>query len=157
MIKIFGVGNILLCDDGIGVKIVEKIKDEIEKLSKDIEVIIGETDYMYCLDCINKEDIVIIVDSTYLGLKPGVISIFDFKECDRFITNSRDEHNESLLKILRKEYREVNGYLIGIEIEIIDFSLELSKTLKNEFLNISIKVFNEIKNILKRIYGEDYA
>ena len=31
MMKIFGIGNILLGDDGVGVRVVEKIKEERKK------------------------------------------------------------------------------------------------------------------------------
>ena len=40
MMKIFGIGNILLGDDGVGVRVVEKIKEEIKNISEDIDVII---------------------------------------------------------------------------------------------------------------------
>ena len=50
MIKVFGIGNILLGDDGIGVKVVEKLNESIKSIGRDIEVIIGETDYLYCLN-----------------------------------------------------------------------------------------------------------
>ena len=64
MIKVFGIGNILLGDDGIGVRVVEKIKEEIKNISEDIDVIIGETDYLYCLNQIDEDDTIVIIDST---------------------------------------------------------------------------------------------
>ncbi|HSQ88857.1 hydrogenase maturation protease [Romboutsia sp.] len=149
MIKVFAIGNILLCDDGVGVKVVDKIKDEIKSLSEDIEVIIGETDFMYCLINIEKEDFVIIIDSTYLGIEPGSITVFDFKECDKFVGDLSTQHEESLLKILRMNYREVKGCLIGIEVDVVDYSLKLSNCLSERFNCICNEVFNQIKDRLK--------
>ena len=56
MIKVFGIGNILLCDDGIGVRVAENLKEEIEALGDDIEVIIGKTDVLYCINKIEEDD-----------------------------------------------------------------------------------------------------
>ncbi|SDO72604.1 hydrogenase maturation protease [Clostridium gasigenes] len=159
MIKVFGVGNIMLCDDGIGVKVAEYIKKELEsnenielnknkELSKNIEVIIGETDFMYCLDCINKDDFVVIIDGTYFDFKPGYISKLSFEECDNLIVESRDPHGDSLLKVLRREYREINGYLIGIEIDKVDYSLDLSPKLNKEFNSICNRVLDKIKTLI---------
>ena len=152
MIKVFGIGNILLSDDGIGVRVVEKIKEEIKSISEDIDVIIGETDYLYCLNQIEEEDIVVVVDSTYLNKKPTSVSCFTFKDCDRFIRNFNSQHESSLLKALLIEKPNIKGYLIGIEISKVDFSLELTKTLNDSFNNICLGVLKYIKEIYK-----DYA
>ncbi|MEG1256758.1 hydrogenase maturation protease [Clostridium sp.] len=149
MIKVFGIGNILLCDDGIGVKVMEAIKGNIENYSGNVQVIIGETNNIYCLDQIEKDDIVIIVDSTYFSIEPGHVSTFTLDQCDSFIDYSRDIHSDSLLKILRREFREIRGYLIGIEIEKVDYSLELSRTLEDNFFNITEEVFKEIIRIVE--------
>ena len=149
MIKVFAIGNILLGDDGIGVKVMYKIQNEIKSLSKDIEVIIGETDFMYCLINIEKEDFVIIIDSSYFGIDPGRFTIFDFKVCVRFVGDLSTQHEENLLKILRINHREVKGCLIGIEVSLVDYSLKLSNCLSDRFNCICNEVFEQIKDILK--------
>lgn len=147
MIKVFGVGNILLSDDGIGVKVTEYIKDKLE-LNNNVEVIIGETDFMYCLDFIKNDDFVIIVDGTYFDLKPGYVSKLPFEECDKLIVENMDAHSDSLLKVLRREYREVKGYLIGVEIEKLDYSLDLSPKLNKQFNSICNRVLDKIRSLL---------
>ena len=152
MMKIFGIGNILLGDDGVGVRVVEKIKEEIKNISQDIDVIIGETDYLYCLSQINQDDTIVIIDSTYLDIKPGYVSYFDLKDCNRFIKYFNSQHESNLVKSILIENLNVKGYLIGIEIGKVDFSLELSKTIKDNFYNICLDVLKYIKEIYK-----DYA
>lgn len=147
MIKVFGIGNILLGDDGIGVKVVEKLKEEIENISSDINVIVGETDYLYCLNKIEEEDIVVIIDSTYLNINPGFVSYLSFKNCDRFCSNLIFQHESNLLNVLLTEKPNIKGYLIGIEVRKLEFSLELSKTLKDNFDCICLKVIKYIKEI----------
>lgn len=148
MIKIFAIGNIILGDDGIGVKVMEFIGAQLESYSKEVKVLIVGIDYIYCLNEINKEDTVILVDSTYFGIQPGRVSVLNLKECDKFISPCRDMHSENLLRVLREEYREIAGYLVGIEVEKVNYSLELSKTLKDNFSEITKKVFREIKRII---------
>lgn len=148
MIKIFAIGNIILGDDGIGVKVMEFIGAQLESYSKEVKVLIVGIDYIYCLNEINKEDTVILVDSTNFGIQPGRVSVLNLKECDKFISPCRDMHSENLLRVLREEYREIPGYLVGIEVEKVNYSLELSKTLKDNFSEITKKVFREIKRII---------
>lgn len=152
MMKIFGIGNILLGDDGVGVRVVEKIKEEIKNISEDIDVIIGETDYLYCLNQIEQDDTIVIIDSTYLDIKPGYVSYFDLKDCNRFIKYFNSQHESNLVKSILIENLNIKGYLIGIEIDKVDYSLELSKTIKDNFYNICLDVLKYIKEIYK-----DYA
>ena len=149
MMKIFGIGNILLGDDGVGVRVVEKIKEEIKNISEDIDVIIGETDYLYCLNQIEQDDTIVIIDSTYLDIKPGYVSYFDLKDCNRFIKYFNYQHESNLVKSILIENLNIKGYLIGIEIGKVDFSLELSKTIKDNFYNICLDVLKYIKEIYK--------
>ncbi len=149
MIKVFGIGNILLCDDAVGVKVLEKLLPSIKNLSPYIEGIIGETDCLFCLDCINQNDFVIIIDSTYLNINPGAISYIPFSECDKFITSSYSSHEMTLLNMLRIEHPHIDGYLIGIEINKIDFSLELSPILQSHFQSICKEILQFIEKVVK--------
>lgn len=148
MIKVFGIGNILLCDDGIGVRVAENLKEEIEALGDDIEVIIGKTDALYCINKIEEDDEVIIIDSTYFMTRPAAVTVKSLDKCDEFINYDYSPHEESLLSLLRKERRDVKGYLIGIEISHIDYSEELSKILNRKFKDICSRVYNEISEIV---------
>lgn len=148
MTKIFGIGNILLCDEGIGVKIIQNLKGKLESLGGDIEVIIGETDDFYCINKIEDYDKVIIVDSTYFMTRPGLVIVKRLEDCDEFVNYEYSVHEESLLSLLRKERRDIEGYLIGIEISHIDYSVELSKNLSKKFNAICDRVYEEIKKIM---------
>lgn len=148
MIKIIAIGNILLGDDGISIKVVEAIKNELLNTSDQVAVLIGETDFYYCLENIKSEDTVIIIDSTYFGLEPGEMTLLTLEECDRYISEFITAHGESLVNILRREYREVKGYFFGIEIASIEVSLELSEVLQGKFRNICSNINKAIKDII---------
>ena len=149
MIKVFGIGNILLCDDGIGVKVAKYLLENKHMLNRNIEVIIGETDYMYCLDNIEKGDRVIILDSTYFNIPPGMVTKTPLEKCDEFVSGDITSHDINLLKALRTEYRDIDGYLIVIEIDKIDYKLDLSEVLNEKFNDICYSVARKINKLSK--------
>lgn len=148
MIKVIAIGNILLSDDGIGVKVLENIEEDLKIYSDNIEVIVGETDCYYCIDNIEKDDFVIILDSTYFGTESGTVTVLTLEQCDKYMKNFITAHEDSLINILRHQYREIKGYLIGIEIAAIDFSLELSTVLQDKFQTICLTILKNIIHIL---------
>ena len=148
MIKVFGVGNILLGDYGIGVRVLENLKERIESLGDDVDIIIGPTDMLYCVNKIKDNDEVIIVDSTCFMTRPGLVIVKSLSECDEFINYDYSLYKESLVSILRKENRDVKGYFIGIEISNVDYSEGLSKLLKKKFKDICDRVYNEIEEVI---------
>lgn len=165
MIKIFGIGNVLLSDDGIGVRIVEHLRDKLMDLNdyykqydEEIAVIIGENDYLYCLNNIKEDDYIIIIDATCFMIKPATVTIRNLKECDEFIEGDfigeLSTHEESFLNSVRREKNNIDGWLIGIEVSKIDHSLQLSKELSKKFNFISYSVFNKIIEIINRKLSE---
>ena len=154
MIKIFGIGNILLCDDGIGVKIAEKIKEQQVFNLNEVKVFIGETNIMYCLDEIENGDFLIIIDSSYFMLKPGEVSIKSLEQCREVLGDIREDHGGNLIKNLFIYRKNIRGYLIGIEVSKVEFSLELSCELREHFNEIYEKVIGYIEDILKSINGD---
>lgn len=153
MVKVFGIGNILLKDDGIGVRLARNIKRRVDKDNiNEIEVFIGETDYLYCLENINDDEFIIILDSTYFGINPGKIIFKKLEECDKLISKEITAHETSLLSLVRLEKTNVNGYFIGIEIDSIEYSLELSNILQKRFNSIYDEVYEFIVKIAKELY-----
>lgn len=148
MIKLFGIGNILLCDDAIGVRIAEKLKSYLISKSDLIEIIIGETDFLYCLSCVEPNDRVIIIDSTYLDLPPATISFFTLSEYNKFFKSPYLAHEVTFLSMLIHDYPNISGYFIGIEIAKIDYSLTLSPLLENKLDDLCNKILGFINEII---------
>ena len=148
MIKVFGIGNTLLCDDGIGVKVAKYLLKNRHMINKNIEIIIGETDYKYCIDNIEDGDEIIIINSTYFNIPPGMITKTTLENCDEYISGDIASHDMKLLKILKTEYRKVTGYLIGIEIDKINYNLNLSERLNEKFYDICYSVVRKINKVL---------
>ena len=130
-IKIIGIGNTLMEDDGIGVYAAERIKKKISN-KKDIEVITGETDFEYCISKINEGDFIFILDASYYGKNPSELTVFklkDYRPKKSYIT----QHSLSLIDMLHLYYKNVQGYIIGIEIGRIDYKIGMSSELKSRF------------------------
>lgn len=143
-IKVVGIGNRIMKDDSIGIRVLEELQEDLGSLKT--QVIIGETDIEYTLNCINPGDYIIIVDSSFLGINPGKVSVFDLGELKEFNHKGYSMHQMSLVKILSCfPIDNIKGALITVEAGEIDFGLELSEGLNKDFQQIKMKVLDEIK------------
>ena len=132
-------------DDGIGIYVVKKIRKQL--MDSNIEVIIGETDFEYCLSLIEEGDFILLIDAAYYGKNPGEItvnSLKDYKQKKKYYT----AHNYSIVDLIKLHYKSVKGYIIGIEIKSVSFKLGLSMELENQFHIISKKVVEKIFSLL---------
>ncbi|WBW99054.1 hydrogenase maturation protease [Oceanirhabdus sp. W0125-5] len=143
--KLFAIGNPIMMDDGIGIVVAEEIQDWLSE--RDIEVIIGETDADYCMSFIKKDDFILIIDATYLNIRPGCVTTCPIRELNNDYKSVYSQHEMSLLKGLTMYGKKVNGYFIGIEIEKIQFGCQLSENLSGELQSICEKVKGEIQKI----------
>lgn len=139
--KVIAIGNILMGDDSIGIRVLEKIADSLK--SYGIDSFTGETDFEYCISLINDGDIVIILDAAMLGKKVGTISEIPIERCVDY-KDSCTEHSNSLLNMLYIYFRNIKVYVIGIEIENITYDLNISRSLELSLQEISQTVLNKI-------------
>lgn len=144
--KVIAIGNILMKDDGIGIRVAEGIRERLEKCG--IEVIIGETDFDYCASKIDEGDFLYIIDAAYSGKMPGEITVLPIEDY-RCEVNPYTQHGFSILNLLFLYYKEIRGYVIGIEINEIGYDLNLSDELKIRLDVISEKV---IQQIIKQLH-----
>lgn len=141
-VKVVAIGNQLMGDDGIGLKVAERLRRMLE--GRAIEVVVSETDTEYGLCRIEEGDVVFILDATNYGLPAGTVTACP-AGCEHGPRSVRSfTHSVSLVDLLRTQVRFVRGYFIGIEVEEIGFSLELSEELQKAFDEICIKVWHFI-------------
>ncbi|SKA80217.1 hydrogenase maturation protease [Caloramator quimbayensis] len=139
--KLIAIGNKLMGDDGIALIVADKIKEKLKDMN--IEVIIGETDFDFCLDFINKDDFIIILDSTHFNIKKGNITLLPLDSLNQS-KNFFFPHSLSLIHYLL--IYNIKGIFIGIEAENIDFTNRLSSTLSKNLDNICNNVLKVIKD-----------
>lgn len=146
MIKVIGIGNLLMRDDGIALKIIEAIKKELQQLGLGIKCIKAETDFNYALDNIEEDDFLFIIDSTDLGLECGQVTVISLEEGDNYSNNSLSVHSLSLVSLIKASNLKVAGFILGIEVKEVDFSLELSKEVNSKFNQISQSIYKVIRD-----------
>lgn len=156
-LKLFAIGNRIMGDDAIAIHIAQKLEESFKDFG--VEVIIGETDFEYCLSKIKEEDYIIIVDSTYFGIKPGTVTVNSLKDISRLNCNNSlfSQHSYSLIGMIEFFYKSIDGIVIGIEGSKFDFSLSLSKILEEDLEEISIKVKDIVFSLLTQKWSVPLA
>lgn len=160
-IKVLGVGNLLLTDEGAGIHAVEKIRELVE--SRQVEVIDGGTLGLDLLSVFEEADKVIIIDCARGGDVPGSIYRFgidNLKRTTRDLKLSMHDFNLvdviNLAEALGKKLPEIIFY--GIEPASLDWGTELTPEVKeavNEVVKLVVKeLVDELgEDILKK--GDD--
>lgn len=148
-IKCVAIGNRIMGDDSIGVKVLEELSAKIAE--EKTEVIYGETDIDYALSKINDGDLVFIIDSTYYDIAPGTVTYTPIEKAIMRQKQNDSQHQLSLINLIKIYNKSVKGYVIGIEVEKIHFSLELSKILRKNFLSICDQIYKFIAQIIRGI------
>ena len=146
MVKVFGIGNRLMMDDGIAIAVLENLKDRLMTL--DMEVTILETDIQFCFQRLNEDDFIIILDAVYSGREAGSISLCKLTEAIRSYGETSFQHDMSIFDLIQRYTKSIRGYLIGIEIGKIGFGCELSGDLKIVFNDICLNTERLLKEIV---------
>lgn len=145
MIKIIAIGNLLMGDDSIGLKIIDAIEEKLKELHLEIECIKAETDFNYALDNIQNGDFIFIIDSTLLGLECGQITKIPLSEAEKYLNNLLSIHSISLISLINRSNIEITGFILGIEVAKVEFSLDITNELKERFEKICSEVYTIIK------------
>lgn len=141
-IKVIATGNILMGDDGIGVRVGKTIKSFLG--DKGVTVIIGETDVNYCMSEVVEEDTIYVIDGIDYELDPGTVIFKPLSEVTIIDYMGYSEHQLSLIKELKITRNFKSVYLIGIQVKDVRFSLTLSDILEEKFVEICKAVLSLI-------------
>jgi hydrogenase maturation protease len=137
-IVVLGIGNRLLRDDGIGIYVVEELRDQ--DAMGNIRYVIGETDIDYCLDEIRDAEFIVIVDAARTGDNPGEVTAIPLYKATDVFTPGLSPHNLHPLDLIGYYNTDLNGILAGIGVCEIGFGLGLSRALEDKFPDILLEV-----------------
>ena len=111
---VIGVGNLLRCDDGVGIHVADKIS----QLGLGIDAIDVGLGSVEILEAMKGYDKVFIVDATVTGSKPGTVHIVEMSKGEAPL-NITHSHGVDILTTLRLGERLYDGLpevtLIGVE------------------------------------------
>lgn len=147
-ILILGVGNILLGDEGTGVRVVEKLEDEYI-FSENVELYDGGTLGLRLLDPIFESDYVIVIDIVRGGGPPGTIYRIPEKDLPKKIPYKSSLHELNMVETL--VYAEILGnhpeaVVFGIEPgEWTSWNTRMTETVRGRMDDIVAAVLEEVE------------
>ncbi len=146
-ILILGVGNILLGDEGVGVRVVEAMSEM--KLPDNVELMDGGTASIDILEYLKNRKKVIVIDAVQGGgEEPGSVYRFtpdDIKVKQLFYTSLHQTGLMESLKTLEYIGEPLKNIIIfGVEVEKLGWSLELSPKITAIVPRLIEKVLEEI-------------
>ncbi len=147
-ILVLGVGNILLGDEGTGVRVIQKLEEEYV-FSENVELYDGGTLGLKLLEPICRSDFAIVVDIVRAGGAPGTIYRIVEKDMPRKIPYKSSLHELNIVETLI--YADELGnkpetVVIGIEPgDWTSWSTSLTEPVRNRMEEFVEVVLEEIK------------
>lgn len=141
---IVGIGNLLLQDEGIGVHIIQALRDKTLPAHVDLlDMGTATMNLAFYLEGVQK---VIIVDALKAGQKPG--TIYQCRPEDLIADKEGPVSLHDLGVVESLSMSKKLGYspevvIIGVEPKTIDWGMELTEEVKKEMPNIIDAVLKE--------------
>jgi len=96
-ILVLGLGNTLLTDEQVGVRVAEWVMAAPEAATLGIRALDGGTMGLTLLVEMEDADAMVVIDAANLGAAPGTVQLFEGAEMDRFLrTRGRNPHDIGL-------------------------------------------------------------
>ena len=126
---ILGVGNLLLSDEGVGLRVVERLATTYD-LPEGVRILDGGTlglDLLYYLEGVEN---LLIVDAVEMGKEPGTLLRLEGDEVPSFLSIKMSPHQigipDMLFAARLKDLYPRNVVLWGVQPAVLDTGLELS-------------------------------
>ncbi|MDX2108382.1 MAG: hydrogenase maturation protease [Candidatus Melainabacteria bacterium] len=153
-IALVSIGNILRCDDGIGVRLLDKLSPDVKD---EVCLFKLETYSQFVLDCVAYHEVAVIVDAVRSGKQVGDVSIIDLKEM--FEYDAKLELNschgfsfyDELRLITDKSLLPDKMYFFGIEIDKVEWGEDLSKALSMRQDEINKRLEDFLKSLFLKL------
>ena len=126
---ILGLGNILLGDEGVGVRVVERLLD-LYHFPEGTQVLDGGTLALDLLPYVEDADRMVVIDAVDMRAEPGTVVRITDEEVPTFLSVKVSPHQMGLADILSAARLRglSHGELVlwGVQPEVMDTTLELS-------------------------------
>lgn len=144
---ILGVGNLLLSDEGVGVRVVERLAATYE-LPEGVQILDGGTlglDLLYYLEGV---DNLLIVDAVEMNKEPGTLLRMEGDEVPSFLSIKMSPHQigipDMLFAARLKGLYPSNVVLWGVQPAALDVGLELSPAVDSQVDVLVSKVVEQL-------------
>ncbi|WP_044469497.1 HyaD/HybD family hydrogenase maturation endopeptidase [Mannheimia massilioguelmaensis] len=131
---ILGIGNILLSDEGVGVRVVQQLEKNPNFIPH-FDIVDGGTCGMELMDSLANRDYLIIIDAVLAGKLPGEVIILKDEQVPKMFSHKISPHQLGISDVLSAlwltdEYPK-NLCLIGIQPESLEPHIGLTTTIQN--------------------------
>ncbi|MBI5587037.1 MAG: HyaD/HybD family hydrogenase maturation endopeptidase [Deltaproteobacteria bacterium] len=144
---VLGVGNILLKDEGLGVRAIEYIRERYS-VPESVSVVDGGTGGLNLLSLIRDFDHIIIVDAVAPRTTPGALYRIPGKMLPKsppLMTTAHQLGVSDMLAIADLEGYDPDVVVIGMEPKEISVSLELSSVIREKLPEVAEMVAKELE------------
>jgi len=135
-IAVFGIGNILLSDDGIGVHAINRLREEYT-FPDSVELIDGGTKGLDLLPLFENRDKILIIDAANFRKEPGTIDMIEGDNIPSFLSTKLSVHQiglpDTLFAAKLMDIIPAEMCLVGIQPKSMETSTELSEEVRNQF------------------------
>lgn len=146
-VLVLGIGNLVMSDDGVGVKVVQKLQREYH-FAETVEIMDGGTLGLDLLPKLEGVERLIVVDAVETGEKPGTCVRLVGEELPIALETKVSPHQMGLKDLL--SVAELIGHapremvLIGVQPGSIEMGIELTP-------EVEAKVDSMLQNILNEL------
>lgn len=148
-ITVLGVGNLLLRDDGIGVHVINTLRNEYE-FPESVHLIDGGTKGLDLLPFFEGNDKVLIIDAVDFKREPGTIGIIKDEKIPAFLSSKLSVHQIGLPDMLFAArlmgITPPEMCLIGIQPQSIETGTELSEEIKTRFKSLLERTLQKLQD-----------
>jgi len=147
-ILVLGVGNVLMHDEGLGVRVVEHLAENYE-FSPNVEVMDGGAGGLRLTEELTTHDVVVIVDAVMNGGAPGDLYRLEGDDLKLSLTFKQSMHETDLLETMA--CCEIIGHrpncvVLGMEpLNIEGWSLDLTPPCAAAMPGLIARVLDEIR------------
>ncbi|MEK6591378.1 MAG: HyaD/HybD family hydrogenase maturation endopeptidase [Nitrospinota bacterium] len=149
-ILILGIGNILLRDEGVGVRVIERLQRDY-RFHPNIEIFNGGTAGLGILNLLEGVDYLIIVDAIDGKNQPGSLYRFKFEDIPVNQTKKFSPHQIGILETLtlKKTLDKIpDTTIIAIQPkDCNNFGMELTPEIENKIPDIINLVMKELRSL----------
>lgn len=147
-VLVLGIGNLLMCDDGVGVRVVQELQRSY-CFPGDVKVVDGGTLGLDLLPMLENVTHLILVDAVETGRKPGTLIRLSGAELPIALETKLSPHQMGLKDLLA--VAELMGHspremvLIGVQPGSIHMEAELTAEVEARFEEMTAHVLLELE------------
>lgn len=148
-ILVLGVGNILLKDEGVGVRVLEALIDQYQ-FPENVRLVDGGTQGLWLMATLQDVDHLIVIDAVLGRGEPGTIYRLERDDLPKGLRAKQSAHDSDLVEALNLCSLIGVGpqtvVVVGIEPEDIQpFSLELTERIGAKVEELILRVIEELR------------